>query len=357
MFLPKNKYLPERKKSSCKKLYQLHVRNATILKNFTATAKISLVIKNINAVFVNINLHRHLLRNISLANTHPALLVARLLSCTTTTPITQIIVVVTRSVIIRFLLLNQLLNCPPSMSKLVGKEDFKRLRHPVQLVITALTQFYIGKSSFRNIALMLRMLYNIKISHVTISDWCKKFAPLFNNISLSLLPSMNFNSDEWHTDETVVKIKGKKYYIWFIVDSETRFVLGFHLSPYRDSPQAFSLLNSVKSLGKPKAIVSDRYSAYKVPIKALYDVKHIRVESFKDDVSNNLIEAFHKQFKAWYKTKQGFNSFDGANNMIAMFVFFYNYIRPHSALNGLTPAQVAGCKYSAKQQNSLLLVS
>ena len=43
-----------------------------------------------------------------------------------------------------------------------------------------------------------------------------------------------------------VKILGKKYYIWFIIDSETRFVLGFHLSPRRDSPQAFSLFNSVK---------------------------------------------------------------------------------------------------------------
>lgn len=246
---------------------------------------------------------------------------------------------------------------PPSMSKLIGKEDFKRIRHPVQLIITALTQFYIGKSSFRNIALMLNMLYNIKLSHVTISDWCKKFAPLFNNISLSLMPSMDFNSDEWHTDETVVKINGKKHYIWFIIDSETRFVLGFHLSPHRDSPQAFSLLNNVKSLGNPKAIVSDRYSAYKVPVKSLYNAEHIRVESFKDDISNNLIEAFNKQFKAWYKTKQGFNSFESANNMIAMFVFFFNYIRPHSALNGLTPAQVAGCNYSKKQQNSLLLVS
>lgn len=246
---------------------------------------------------------------------------------------------------------------PPSMSQLVGKADFKGLRHPVQLVITALTMFYIGKNSFRNIALMLNMLYNVKVSHVTISDWCKKFAPLFNNISLSLMPLMNFNSDEWHADETVVKIKGKRHYIWFIIDSETRFVLGFHLSPHRDSKQAFTLLNSVKPLGSPKTIVSDRYAPYKAPVKAVFDVKHIRVESFKDNISNNIIEAFHKQFKAWYKTKQGFNSFESANNLISMFVFFFNFIRPHSALDGLTPAKVAGCSYSNKQQNALLLVS
>ena len=81
------------------------------------------------------------------------------------------------------------------------------------------------------------------------------------------------------------------------------------------------------------------------------------VASFKDDISNNVIEAFNKQFKYWYKTRYGFNSFESANSMIMMFVFFYNFIRPHSSLSNLTPAQVAGLKYSERQQNSLLLVS
>ena len=135
-----------------------------------------------------------------------------------------------------------------------------RMRHSLHLVITALTLFYIGGTSFRKITTMLEMLYNIKVSHVTISNWCKKFAPIFHSKMLTLMPAMNFDSDEWHADETVVKISGKKYYVWFIIDSETRFVLGFHLSPHRDSPQAFSLFD-IKQYGKPNAIVTDRYSA------------------------------------------------------------------------------------------------
>lgn len=243
------------------------------------------------------------------------------------------------------------------MSDILGKDNFKRMRHSLHLIITAITMFYIGGTSFRKIAFMLRILYNIKVSHVTVSDWCKKFAPIFHSKMLTLMPLMDFNSDEWHADETVVKILGHKYYIWFIIDSETRFVLGFHLSPHRDSPQAFRLFNSVKQFGKPNAIVSDRYSAYKVPVKSIFGVKHIRVESFKDDISNNVIEAFNKQFKYWYKTRYGFNSFESANSMIMMFVFFYNFIRPHSSLSNLTPAQVAGLRYSQRQRNSLLLLA
>jgi transposase-like protein len=245
----------------------------------------------------------------------------------------------------------------PSMSELSGKNDFKRMRYPVHIILMALSMFYMGKNSFRNIALILRAVMNIRVSHTTISNWCTKFAPLFQNIALELMRELNFNSDEWHADETVVKIRGVKYYLWLIVDSETRFVLGFHLSRHRDSPQAFSLLNSVKRLGKPGAVVTDRYSAYKVPVKAVLGVKHIRVRSFSDDITNNLIECFNKQFKAWYKTKQGFASFDSANNLISLFLFFYNFVRPHSALDGLTPAQVAGLQLPAKSKYRLLLVA
>ena len=244
----------------------------------------------------------------------------------------------------------------PSMSKLFGKTDFKRMRYPIHVILMALTMFYLGKNSFRNIALIFRTVMNIQVSHTTISNWCTRFAPLFQNIALELIPMLNFNSDEWHADETVVKIRGRKYYLWLILDSETRFVLGFHLSPHRNSPQAFSILEAAKSLGNPQAIVSDRYSAYRVPVKALYG-RHIRVESFRDDITNNLIECFNKQFKAWYKSKQGFASFASANNLISMFLFFYNFVRPHSALNGLTPAQCAGLKLSKKRKRELPLVA
>jgi len=211
--------------------------------------------------------------------------------------------------------------------------------------------FYLGKNSFRNISLILRTAFNIKISHVTISNWCTRFAPLFDNMRLRLMPLLDLNSDEWHTDETVVKINGLKHYLWFVVDSETRFIVGFHLSPYRDSPQAFSVLHDAAGYGNPGAVVSDRYAAYKVPVKSLFNgVEHIRGESFKDDISNNLIECFNKQFKAWYKTKQGFSSFDSANNLISTFVFFFNFVHPHSALDGLTPAQVAGLNLNKKQK-------
>lgn len=145
---------------------------------------------------------------------------------------------------------------------------------------TALSMFYLDKNSFRNISLILKTAFNIKASHTTVSNWCVKFAPMFDDMRIQLVSLLDLNFDEWHADETVVKIAGVKHYIWFIIDSETRFVIGFHLSPHRDSPQAVSQFREVVKLGKPSAIVSDRYSAYKVPVKSIFDgAKHIRVQS------------------------------------------------------------------------------
>lgn len=110
--------------------------------------------------------------------------------------------------------------------------------------------FYLGKNSFRNISLILKTAFNIKASHTTVSNWCVKFAPMFDDMRIQRVSLLDLNSDEWHADETVVKIAGVKHYIWFIIDSETSFVIGFHLSPHRDSPQAVSLFSEAVQLGK-----------------------------------------------------------------------------------------------------------
>lgn len=84
----------------------------------------------------------------------------------------------------------------PSMFSLFGKHNFKRMRYPVQIIITALSMFYLGKNSFRNISLILKTAFNIKVSHTTVSNWCVKFALMFDDMRIQLLPLLGLNSDE-----------------------------------------------------------------------------------------------------------------------------------------------------------------
>lgn len=239
--------------------------------------------------------------------------------------------------------------------------SFKGMRHPLFIVLCALNYYFCDNSTTRKVAQTLYMVHQVKVSHVTISKWVKRFAPIFKMIADDRLSKINLcDSDEWHFDETYIKISGKDYYLWLALDAETRLVLDFHLSPNRDSNSAHALsANCRRKFGQPRyAVISDRYYAYQQPASLFFpQVEHIRVEDFDDLINNNVLEAFNGQFKAWYKPKRGFNSFESANRIIATYIFFYNFIRPHSSLNGLTPAQVAGIEYSEKERLFWLLVA
>jgi transposase-like protein len=173
-----------------------------------------------------------------------------------------------------------------------------------------------------------------------------------------LMPDSLNQSDEWHTDETVINIHGKRYYIWTLIDSETRYVIDYHLSDSRESGEAFALFNSANnSHGSPNAIVSDRLPSYTIPVKSIFkNAKHIKVQKFSDDITNNLIESFFSKFKANYKAKRGLKSYESVNRLLMSFFFCYNYVRPHGGLNNQTPARVAGVEYSEFSRKNLLLL-
>jgi putative transposase len=55
----------------------------------------------------------------------------------------------------------------------------------------------------------------IEVSHETIRQWGLKFGQKFANIIRRRLPRPG---DKWHLDEVVLKIAGRKHYLWRAVD-------------------------------------------------------------------------------------------------------------------------------------------
>ena len=114
--------------------------------------------------------------------------------------------------------------------------------------------------------------FNISVSHISIYRWIRYFSAFFKSVSKFLIQKANLKSDEWHADETYIKIKGIKHYLWILLDSETRVVIAFYLSDLRNSSSAYKLfrksLNSTNA--EPITIVTDRLSAYNMPISMTY---------------------------------------------------------------------------------------
>jgi len=71
------------------------------------------------------------------------------------------------------------------------------MRHPFHIVFTALTLYFFDNSTLRKISQHLELVCEVKVSHVTVSNWCKRFAPALLNAAspykkqLSSLSQMN----------------------------------------------------------------------------------------------------------------------------------------------------------------------
>lgn len=236
--------------------------------------------------------------------------------------------------------------------------SFKRFRFHPKTILMALSLYFESSCSLRQIQWFLYCHYSIAVSHVTIYRWIRHFTPFFKTVSHLLLQTANLQSDEWHADETFIKIRGVTHYLWILLDSETRVVIAFHLSALRDSSAALQLLQEAHFLtdAQPATIITDGLWAYAMPIKMAYPhTEHHVYTSFAEVRNNNLLESFNKTFKAWYKTKKGFHSFASALDSITNFLFYYNFIHSHSSLSNFTPASVAGISYTEEQRKHWFL--
>ncbi|WP_156530759.1 hypothetical protein [Intestinibacter bartlettii] len=97
-----------------------------------------------------------------------------------------------------------------SLSKnLFGKNTFSGNIFSVNTIITAINLYYALNSITRAISTYLSNYMNIKVSHVTISKWIKKFDKYFKSINDELTQDISLgDSSECHADETIVKIDG-----------------------------------------------------------------------------------------------------------------------------------------------------
>lgn len=84
--------------------------------------------------------------------------------------------------------------------------------------------------SLRKTAHVLKELYNVTISHQQVANYCKTAA-------ICIKPYVDQypyeKNDVFTADETYIKIRGVKSYIWLIINAATRSILGYQVPDNR----------------------------------------------------------------------------------------------------------------------------
>jgi len=201
--------------------------------------------------------------------------------------------------------------------------------------------------SLRKSSQALFDLYGINVSHTMVANYCKTAAvvikPYVDNYQYS-------KSDTYIADETYVKVKGLKGYIWFIMDALSRSIIGYQVSDNRSVGPCILAMRMafkyVKELPKGFKFIADGYPAYPLASQQFalkednplfFDITQVIGLTNDDEVSKEfrpfkqMVERLNRTFKSTYRCTCGYDNFDGANYSVSLWVAYYNFLRTHSS--------------------------
>ena len=203
--------------------------------------------------------------------------------------------------------------------------------------------------SLRKTAHALHEIHGIKISHQQVANYLKTAAicvkPFVDNYDYQV-------GNTFTADETYIKIRGVKEYIWFIMDAAKRSIIGYQISNNRGvGPCIMSMrmaFRHLKEIPKNSKFIADGYSAYPLAAqqffirskgKIKFDITQVIGLTNYNAVSKafrpykQMIERLNRTYKMSYRPTNGFDNIDGANYDLALWVAYYNFLRPHQHNN------------------------
>lgn len=219
--------------------------------------------------------------------------------------------------------------------------------HTLGLILT----YYINYGlSSRNTAAVMKDIHQLDISHQTVLNYADAVGSLIKPFVDDYPYEL---SNSFCGDETYLKVKGKWQYLFFFFDSVKKIILAYRLSPNRDTLSAIKALDDVlakiKILPDDLAFIVDGNPIYLLAQHFFaqhgihFDIHQVIGLTNDDPISEKyrplkeIIEKLNRTFKRSYRTTYGFKSSAGSIAFINLFVAYFNFLRPHSALEKKVP--------------------
>lgn len=228
---------------------------------------------------------------------------------------------------------------------------FEGMRATPQIITSAMQLYFTGES-FRNVQKFLK-LQGVKVSHVAVYEWIKKYTALMGQYLAQIKPNV---SDTWRADELYVKINGDMKYLFAMMDDETRFWIAQEVAESKDRHDARNLLRMSKEVTgkKPMTFITDGLPAYHDAYKKEFftlkkpRTEHVRHIKLSGDMNNNKMERMNGEVRDREKVMRGLKIDDTAT--LKGYQLYHNFIRPHEALDGKTPADACGIKIEGENK-------
>jgi transposase-like protein len=198
------------------------------------------------------------------------------------------------------------------MTEPTSAQELFKGRHFDQEIIVLCVRWYLTfKLSSRDLVQMMAER-GVTLTHTTILRWCsvtcREFEKRWSRYARPV-------GDSWPVDETYIKVKGQRVYLYRAVDKQGRTV-DFLLSKRREVAAAKRFFSrAVKQHGATRVITLDGYAASHGAVDNLKAAgtlpRRVRVRSCK--YLNNVVEQDHRRIKRRVRPMLGFKRFDTAS--------------------------------------------
>jgi len=153
----------------------------------------------------------------------------------------------------------------------------------------------------------------VTVTYETIRAWCSKFGPGY---AAGLRRRRARTSDKWHLDEVLLKIKGKRHWLWRAVDKHG-VVLDILVQQRRDQHAAETFLRGVLAAvgSEPPVVITDKLASYPPALRCvLPNTEHRRHKGL-----NNRAENSHQPTRQRERAMRRFKSPEQAQRFLAPF--------------------------------------
>src|SRR6267378_1400376 len=195
--------------------------------------------------------------------------------------------------------------------------SYRRHRFPPPIIQHAIWLYLRFTLSYRDVEELLAER-RLEVSYETVRRWVLKFGP---GIARKLRRCRPRPSDRWHLDEMVVRIAGKRMYLWRAVDHEGE-VLDLLVQRRRDSRAALRLMRKLlKKHGfAPKLLVTDKLRSYAAAFRRL----RVTCPHEQGLRKNNRAENSHQAVRRQERKQQRFKSARSAQRFLNMHAAVHN---------------------------------
>jgi len=196
--------------------------------------------------------------------------------------------------------------------------SFKRHRFHPDVIRQAVWLYFRFTLSLRDVEDLMAER-GIDVTYETVRCWVDKFGPA---IAANIRKRRGKADCVWHLDEVVVKIGGKRMWMWRAVDKEGE-VLDVLVQKRRNKTAALKLLKKLLKQQRfvPDVIVTDGLASYGAALRDLGCLKHHQPGQLKH---NNRAENSHLPVRRRERKMQLFKSQGQAQRFVSTHSAIYN---------------------------------